>query len=70
MAKSLEFGISHLLAEFAADTFGVLTLLAAAGAIAPAFRESLADDLYHLRVGIKLNFRSHYFLNLLPVSLR
>ena len=70
MAKSLEFGISHLLAELAADAFGVLTLLAAAGAIAPAFRESLADDLYHLRVGIEFYLCRHYFLNLLPVSLR
>ena len=70
MAKSLEFGISHLLAELAADAFGVLRLLAAAGAIAPAFRESFADDLYHLRVGVELNLCRHYFLNLLPVSLR
>ena len=37
MTKSLKLGISHLLAEFAADAFGVLTLLAAAGAIAPRF---------------------------------
>lgn len=70
MTKSLEFGISHLLAELAADAFGVLALLAAAGAIAPALFESFADDLYHLRIGVKLNFCSHYFLNLLPVSLR
>ena len=70
MAESLKFGISHLLAELAADAFCVLTLLAAAGAIAPALLESFADDLYHLRIGVELNFCSHYFLNLLPVSLR
>ena len=70
MTKSLKLGISHLLAELAADAFGILTLLAAAGAIAPARPESLADDLYHLRVGVELNLCRHYFLNLLPVSLR
>ena len=70
MAESLKLGISHLLAELAADTFGVLALLAAAGAIAPALRESFADDLYHLRIGIEPDLCSHYFLNLFPVSLR
>ena len=62
MAKSLEFGISHLLAELAADALGVLRLLAAAGAIAPALFESLADDLYHLRIGVELYFSWHVIL--------
>ena len=62
MAESLKLGISHLLAEFAADAFGVLRLLAAAGAIAPALRESLADDLNHLRVGVELYFSWHVIL--------
>ena len=62
MAKSLEFGISHLLTELAADAFGILTLLAAAGAVAAPLFKSLADDLYHLRIGIELYFSWHVIL--------
>ena len=70
MAESLKFGISHLLAELAADTLGILTLLASARAVAAPLFKSLADDLDHLRVRVKLNLCGHYFLNLFPVSLR
>ena len=62
MAESLKLGISHLLAELAADAFGILTLLAAAGAIAAPLFKSLADDLYHLRVGVELYFSWHVIL--------
>ena len=53
MAISLEVGVSHLLAEFFANTFCIFAVLASAGAVAAALFESLSDHADDLFVFIK-----------------